>query len=242
MSEEYYKDDAMDLEFTGEYYVPGKSPMTVEEDHLERYKFAVQFVRDKVVLDIACGTGYGSSLLKCSGAISVDGVDISEPVIAYARQHYAKDGLSFTRGDVTEYSSDKSYDVIVCFETIEHIRDYDTAIERLYALLKKGGKLIISSPNRSITSPKAKKISDRPSIRHHMQEFTIDELLTLLEKHRFLTQKDAVYGQRQQRYFRNKIMRRFYKNMFKPDLRCSPVVSKVDALTPRYFLVVASKE
>ena len=93
----------MGLEFTGEYFIPGKSPRSVEEDHIERYRFARQFVSDKTVLDIACGTGYGSNLLADSGASRVDGVDISEDVINYAISSYQADNLFFLKSRLCRY-------------------------------------------------------------------------------------------------------------------------------------------
>ena len=57
----------------------------IEEDHLARYDFACKFVNRKKVLDIACGMGYGSKMLSKAGALCVDGVDISEEAIEYAK-------------------------------------------------------------------------------------------------------------------------------------------------------------
>jgi len=58
------------------------------QDHLDRYRFAAQFTQDAKVLDIACGTGYGSRLLVEEGSASfVWGVDVCEDAITRARQH-----------------------------------------------------------------------------------------------------------------------------------------------------------
>ena len=193
----------MHLKFTGEYFIPEKSPKKIEEDHVERYKFAAQFVNGKTVLDIACGVGYGSGILAEAGALRVDGVDISEDVINYAKCNYQMDNISFLIGDISEYKTNKPYDVITCFETIEHVEHYRTVLSNLYLLLNNYGLLIISSPNRLITSPYAKSIKDKPSNKFHVREFTVAELGSALSDHGFVVDGSVIRGQRQQRYFAN---------------------------------------
>ena len=146
----------MSINFTGEYFVPGQSSSRLEADHLARYQFASRFVGGKSVLDIACGVGYGSALLSEAGALRVDGVDINEDVIAHARGSYASEKTHFQCGDIYTFSSSSCYDIIVSFETIEHVDDYNKALANLSRLLCENGRLIISSPNRCITSPKAR--------------------------------------------------------------------------------------
>lgn len=231
----------MDLEFTGEYFIPGKSPKRIEEDHIERYRFATQFVNGKTVLDIAWGVGYGSRTLAEAGTLRVDGVDISEDLISYAKCNYQMKNIPFLVGDISEYKTDELYDVITCFETIEHVEDYRRALSNLYSLLNNDGLLIISTPNRLITSPYAKSINDKPSNKFHVREFTIEEFESTLKDHGFLIDGSDIFGQRQQRYFSNTYLRRIYKNLFSPDDRFSPVLTRVGKLMPRYFVVVARK-
>ena len=71
----------MSLEFTGEFLVPGQSPAHLEQDHLERYRFARGFADGRRVLDIACGAGYGSQMLAEAGAETVTGVDLNQDII-----------------------------------------------------------------------------------------------------------------------------------------------------------------
>jgi ubiquinone biosynthesis O-methyltransferase len=231
----------MTLAFTGEYFIPGEAPKRLEEDHTERYRFAAEFVRGKTVLDIACGVGYGSKYLANAGALRVDGVDITEDVIDYAKLNYQVDRISFTIGNIYDFKSDISYDVITCFETIEHVKDYRIALSNLYSLLNKNGVLLISTPNRLITSPRAKSLNDKPSNKYHVQEFILDEFKMELQNHNFRIDKDGIFGQRQQRYFRNKYCRMAYNKFFKTKERASPAVTPVQKLMPRYFLIVARK-
>lgn len=227
------------MKFTGEYCIPGVSPKRIEDDHVQRYRFAMQYVRGRRVLDIACGTGYGASLLGNAGATLVDGVDISDDVLAYAKSHYATKSIHFSMGDICTFKSREPYEVITCFETIEHVRDYELALTNLRSLLKTGGLLLISSPNRIVTSPQAASVDDKPKNRHHIREFSISELRYAVEKQGFTI--EGVFGQRCRRLFKSEFLRKLQKRIFKPDDRANPAVTPVQNLDPRYFLIVAKK-
>src|SRR5690606_5658101 len=89
--------------------------------HLARYACVIPFVKDKVVLDVACGEGYGSALLKLYGAARVVGVDISNEAIDKARSTFSESGAEYIVSDVAELESlfpAGSFDVIVSIETI----------------------------------------------------------------------------------------------------------------------------
>ncbi|MEP7061714.1 MAG: class I SAM-dependent methyltransferase [Betaproteobacteria bacterium] len=139
-----------DLEFTGERFLPGKDGEIVYE-HVHRYAFARALVAGKRVLDAACGEGYGSALL-ATAAASVTGIDIDAPTIAHARKHYAAvANLAFTNASVTALPlADASVDVVVSFETIEHLPA--SAQPRMLAefarVLAADGWLLLSAPNR----------------------------------------------------------------------------------------------
>src|SRR3569832_184980 len=90
-------------------------------EHLHRYALAKEFVQGKKVLDIACGEGYGSNLL-AEAAEMVQGVDIDESIIAKAKNKYTAKNLRFAGGSVEKIPFDaSSFDVVVSFETLEHI-------------------------------------------------------------------------------------------------------------------------
>ena len=221
------------MKFTGEQFIPGQTSKRVTEDHTERYKFAAQFVKDKDVLDIACGVGYGSDMLKKAGAKNVDGVDISEEAIKYAKSNYSVDGINFIVSDAVKYIPNKKYDVIVSFTTIEQVLDFKGFLGNLYNLLNPGGTLIISTFNRIITSPHS------IGLPFNMKEFTIEELSEELEDCGFTIL--GLFGQRFQRYFQNRYLRRIYKIIFKPDEKSSPVVIEIKKLEPRFFIIKAKK-
>src|SRR5262245_50731816 len=89
------------LEATGERFVPTKMQAEVEIEHWHRYAFAVLLTREKRVLDIASGEGYGSALL-AELATSVIGVDINKEAIYHASASYSRSNLKFLLGSCTD--------------------------------------------------------------------------------------------------------------------------------------------
>lgn len=152
--------------------------------HLQRYRFACGYVQDKIVTDVACGTGYGSHILKLEGlAKSVTGMDIDEEAIGYATRKYSVDGVGFkvaSADNTGEQAS--SYDAIISFETIEHVPDDEALIEEYFRLLKPAGLLICSTPNNWPVD-----ISE-----HHLRTYDLNALTRLIEK-KFIINK--VYNQ-----------------------------------------------
>ena len=114
------------LEWTGERFLPWLKESTIAYEHLHRYAYATALVKDKRVLDLACGEGYGSKMLK-EAASSVVGVDLDESTVRHATAKYSSENLQFVTGSITEVplKGDHSFDVIVCFEAIEHIEDQE---------------------------------------------------------------------------------------------------------------------
>lgn len=237
-------DTKKNITFSGERFVLGNSGRRIEADHLERYLFASYYVKDNKVLDIACGVGYGSSVLMTGGASQYLGVDISEESIEYAKQEYGGENRTFIVADICHFKSTDSYDVIVCFETIEHVSCYRSALVNLYAMLNKNGVLIISSPNRIVTSPTALHINDKPANKFHTQEFTPNELENLLIETGFHVNKTEIFGQRQRYLYNNKIIQSLIRLTRFPDIFAfitSAKLTPVTRLIPRYFAIVARK-
>lgn len=217
--------------------IPGESPKRIEDDHMARYTFSLPYIKGKRVLDIACGVGYGSSLMATNGASEVHGVDILPSNVEYASKRYGTDSLDFIAGDINTYKGSAAYEVITCFETIEHVPDHRTALANLFRLIAPGGTLLISSPNRPVTSPRAKRIDDKPSNAFHVREFTVSELSDALEAEGFVV--DGAFGQRQRWHSSMKPLRKIHSLLRKPDERSSSSVTRIRNLTPRYFLLAA---
>lgn len=154
-----------------------------------KYIFAAKFIPNRVCLDLACGSGYGSRYLLRSGAQMVVGGDISREGIEYAWTHYSGDGLYFLLLDAHQLPfEDESFDTVVSIETIEHLQNPGEFLSECHRVLKSGGGFICSTPNKAMASPYTKE----PLEPTHIKEFEIDELRSLAEE-RF--PEVAIYGQ-----------------------------------------------
>ncbi len=138
-----------DLDFTGERFVPGIVG-EIAHEHWHRYAFARALCRGRRVLDAACGEGYGSALL-ADEAADVVGVDVADEAVGHARATYsARRNLRFELGSVTALPlPDASVDVIVSFETIEHLPadEQPRMLAEFSRVLVPGGILVLSAPN-----------------------------------------------------------------------------------------------
>ena len=123
----------------------------VATEHLARYAFAAQFCAGRRVLDVACGEGYGSALLARTGARAVVGVDVAPEAIAVAEARFAAPGVRYLVGDATDLpaalASEAPFDLVVSFETIEHVPDVDRFLDGIRAVLAPDAVVIISAPN-----------------------------------------------------------------------------------------------
>ncbi|WP_425090712.1 glycoside hydrolase family 99-like domain-containing protein [Tropicimonas sp. S265A] len=163
-----------DLIPDGERYLP-QFQGTIELEHLHRYQLARRLASGLDVLDIACGEGYGSEILSAS-AKSVMGVDISADAVAHAKYHYRAPNLYFRQGSATDIPvPDASVDMVVSFETIEHLEEHDRMMQELRRVLRPGGLLMISSPNKLEYSDKPKY--DNP---FHVKELYTEEFVALV--------------------------------------------------------------
>ena len=191
-----------ELESTAERVVPGKSDHIIFQEHTCRYIFASNYTKGKKVLDNACGTGYGAHyLLKSGGAKEVVGVDISEDAVCYAKNGYEGENISFVCADALNLPFLNEYfDVIVSFETIEHLQNHHRFLSECQRVLKKDGLLVCSTPNKKIYSP----YSEKPLNPFHFREFYPEEFYELLSK--YFTIID-LYGQNNVNLFKRMIFR-----------------------------------
>ena len=115
--------------------------------HVQRYLFALERVSGRI-LDVACGTGYGSYILGTPHRHEVTGVDVSAEAIAAARAEHAKPNVTFHLGTLESLAADTApYDAAVSLETIEHVPDPVGFLQEVHRRLKPGARLIISAPN-----------------------------------------------------------------------------------------------
>lgn len=167
----------MNQENTGERLVTSVFNETTME-HLHRYAIAKNFAENKQVLDIACGEGYGSNLL-ADVAAKVLGVDINAETIRDANKKYKKNNLNFLEGSIESIPCENSsIDLVVCFETIEHVFSHDKLMEEIKRVLKPFGILIASTPDK-------KNYSELESFNNpsHVKEMYKEEFTSLILKY-----------------------------------------------------------
>jgi 2-polyprenyl-3-methyl-5-hydroxy-6-metoxy-1,4-benzoquinol methylase len=148
--------------------------------HKAAYVFAEKFVKGKTVLDVGCGSGYGSYHLVTNGAAKVVGIDVSEEAVEYARERYKYDNLEFKAMSATALKFDEeSFDVITSFQVIEHIKEAGVYLSEIKRVLKNNSFALISTPNKKTYSPNSDKIENP----FHIKEYYLDELTELLNSY-----------------------------------------------------------
>lgn len=162
------------MEFSGERFVP-ECEREMRYEHWHRYAFAGHLVKERRVLDVASGEGYGTDHLARYAAHAL-GVDLEPEAVAHAAARYRRDNLSFLCGDCTRLPlQSDSVDAIVSFETIEHLAGQREMLAEFRRVLSGDGFLVLSSPNR-------KTYSDDTGYQNefHVRELYREELLELL--------------------------------------------------------------
>ena len=161
---------------------PGEMHGKCYLQHLGRSEFASQSAQGKEVLDVACGTGYGAPILVAAGARRYRGVDISAAAIGIAESLYrVSPKISFMLGDASRLDGieDGTIDVVVSFETIEHLADPRRFLAGLRRVLVPGGTLIVSTPNRAVRDPGG-NVNSTPANPFHLREWNTSEFTQLL--------------------------------------------------------------
>lgn len=150
------------------------SKSVIYGEHLVRYLAAQKLVKGKIVLDIASGSGYGTLVLAKS-AKKVIGVDVFDDTVRYAQENYPAKNIEYIQGDGVRIPlADNSVEVVVSFETIEHIEDYDTFIKEVKRVLKSDGLFVLSTPN---------DVEFAEGNHYHIHEFEHAELKKLVGKY-----------------------------------------------------------
>lgn len=159
------------LPLTGERTLPGLA----EENYWFRrheavYGLFAPLCRDATVLEAGCGEGYGGQRLHDAGARIVVGVDCDGPTLAHL--HTAYPALAPVRANLVALPlRDESVDVVVCSQVVEHLWDQPGFVGECARVLRPGGRLLISTPNR-LTFP--------PGNIFHSRELDPAELVSLV--------------------------------------------------------------
>jgi len=163
-----------EMKFTGERFVPGKPSLVhLYQEHMTRYMFSAQFVKNKRVLDLGCGCGYGSYYTARNRANIVVGIDKSTEAIEFSKRRYSANNLAFLLADVSSLPfSSAAFDVILAFELIEHVQDYKAMLTEVKRVLASSGVLVVSTPNKETYKTKNE---------FHIKEFTLSEFRRTLQ-------------------------------------------------------------
>jgi 2-polyprenyl-3-methyl-5-hydroxy-6-metoxy-1,4-benzoquinol methylase len=148
------------------------------KEHANRYIFAARYARDKVVLDVACGVGYGSYYLRRSARRVIAG-DISAEALSSASNRFGED-IEYVRLDAQNLPfQDGAFEVICSFETIEHLSDHHRFLAECLRCLRPGGALLCSTPNKAVSSPGRSGTSSS----FHTREFYAYEVCELVARY-----------------------------------------------------------
>lgn len=173
------------LKDTGERIIPEymKPENGMLLEHLARYYFSMPYVTGRV-LDIACGSGYGSKLAAKSRKKQISeviGVDRDEKTIQYAKGAQYHPKVTFLREDALQPDLIErigTFDTILSFETIEHVPDDREFLDQMVRLLRPGGTLVLSTP----FGQGRKEPSGTP---FHCFQLTEAEFTSLFQEERF---------------------------------------------------------
>jgi SAM-dependent methyltransferase len=162
-------------EFTGERVIPGQVNDDLWAEHVARYAFAARFASHKEVLDLGCGTGYGTAHLAQTASSAV-GVDLAPEAIAYATSHYSSAKFLQCSAAAVPFPP-ASFDLITAFEVIEHLPDWRSLLAEARRVLRANGLLIVSTPNQCYYAETRAQAGPNP---FHAHEFEYAEFRAAL--------------------------------------------------------------
>lgn len=167
------------IDWTGERCVPWADEVQTIYEHLHRYRLAASFAHGKHVLELASGEGFGAAML-ATEAQSVVAVELDSNAVAHSRMTYPLDNLEFTEGSMLHLDgySNGSFDLVVCFEAIEHVQEQRELIEGIARVMRPDGLVVLSTPDRDAYNA---VIHDPNPF--HVRELNRAELLDLLQPH-----------------------------------------------------------
>ncbi|SDC61680.1 class I SAM-dependent methyltransferase [Actinokineospora iranica] len=163
------------LPLTGERTVPG----IAEENywfrrHEAAYLDLAGHCADAVVLEAGCGEGYGADLLAARADLVI-GLDYDEVTAAHVAKAYPS--VRTVRGNLAGLPvRTGSVDVVANLQVIEHLWDQEGFLAECHRVLRPGGLLLVTTPNRITFSPGR----DTPLNPFHTRELAADELDGLL--------------------------------------------------------------
>ncbi|HVE47723.1 MAG TPA: methyltransferase domain-containing protein [Acidimicrobiales bacterium] len=164
------------LPWTGERFIPSQGGPEIYYEHAHRYVIARSLLDRATVVDLASGEGYGAAWV-AEVAESVTGIDIDEASVQHARARYAgQKNLEFALGDIQALPlADNCVDAVTCFEAIEHVENPRAVVEEVVRVLRPGGLLLVSTPNKAVYADERDYNNE-----FHVHEFYLPDLELLL--------------------------------------------------------------
>jgi 2-polyprenyl-3-methyl-5-hydroxy-6-metoxy-1,4-benzoquinol methylase len=148
-------------------------------EHVSRYEYAAPYVKGRVVLDVACGVGYGLPRLQ-ETAKWVVGADIDPGAVEKARRTLAPGRGEVVVSDATRLPfGEAHFEAITSFETLEHLTQPDEFLREVSRVLAPTGVFLLSTPNANYTRP----IDGKPRNPYHVREYRPAELAAELGRH-----------------------------------------------------------
>jgi SAM-dependent methyltransferase len=160
---------------TGERIIPPSEEEVsfVFARHRFAYQYAAGFVKDCMVVDIGCGTGYGCRML-AEHARFVCGIDYEYHALSYSQRNFGAPNVHYVQMNAIRLGLRRGFDVAVCFQVIEHLSDVDGFLSQLKRIVKPDGRILISTPN----VPKDRQA--RPTSPFHESEMDSDQFGDLI--------------------------------------------------------------
>jgi ubiquinone/menaquinone biosynthesis C-methylase UbiE len=221
------------IDFTGERFTP-ECEREIWYEHYHSYAFTKRLVSNKRVLDVASGEGYGSHILS-QYAHSVIGIDIDKMSIEHASKKYQNNNLQYIQSSCVNMPiDDASIDVVVSFETLEHLAEQKEMLAEIDRVLKPDGLLVISTPDK-------KHYSDATGFSNefHVKELYQDEFKSLLDCH---WQQQSWYAQSLSFH---SVMQKLECNdgNYSTDIMHNNKFLQDETIVkPMYYIVIASKQ
>lgn len=161
-----------------ERWLPGFCKLHTHREHVYRYEWVKDFVKDKKVLDIACGTGFGSYILaENGGAAQVTGCDIDERSVKYASFKNRHARVNFSVQNAETINLQKGFDVIVSFETIEHLHKPEAFLQQVSAMLNDEGVFFVSTPISDV------EYNSKPDNIYHVAEWGFNKFQSMVSQY-----------------------------------------------------------
>ncbi len=167
---------------TGERVIPedfqSKEEYLVYLRHLFAYEFAKeQIPQGSTILEVGCGEGYGANLLSPK-VKKIIALDVDEETIAHALKKYGLENCVFKTYDGVKIPyEDNTFDAVISFQVIEHVKNDAGFVSEIHRVLRKDGLFLVTTPNRTYRL----KPGQKPLNEFHVREYYSYELENLLK-------------------------------------------------------------